>query len=165
MDIGIIWWEFEDSAEHLSCSVHVTALSEPTWRFGDAEDEEDDYDGKDELDGDRRPPCSVRLDVGEAVVHPVGEHNTDTDEPNLPADHSTTPFTLDELTLVHGHCGAIDTRSEASDDTSHDEMSQCECAGLQGGTDDDQTHGEPDHLSTTEHVADEEVEDASEEGA
>lgn len=95
----------------------------------------------------------------------VCEHNTDANEPDLPRNDPATPFLAAELRLVHGHRAGVDTSSKPSNNTADDQVSKAIRAGLQAGTDDDQSHGQPYRLTTPDDVAHEEVEDAPEESA
>ena len=99
------------------------------------------------------------------TVDPIGEADSDANEPDLPGDNAATPFLSRELGLIHRYSRGIDSGTKTSDHTTDDQMRECESGSLQRCTNNDQPHGHPNHPSSTEDVADEEVGYASEESA
>lgn len=70
-DERIVALAIEDGAKDFNSFFFAAASGEPTWRFGKAPDEDDDGNGKDELEGDGGAPGDRATNVGEAEVDPV----------------------------------------------------------------------------------------------
>lgn len=91
------------------------------------------------------------------------DNNANANEQYLPRDQASTPFTLRQLTLVHGHCAGVDTSSEARNDSANDEMGNRVGRSLESRANDDEAHGEPNHVTPTQQITDSEIDHATNE--
>jgi hypothetical protein len=93
------------------------------------------------------------------------QDNTNANEQDLPRDQPSAPLAFRQLTLIHRHRARIDTRAQARNDTTNDQVREGVGGRLQSCADDDEAHCKPDHVPPTKQVSDGEVENTSEESA
>lgn len=62
----------EDSTEHFDCFLLAAFLTQPSWGFGKAPDEDGDCDSEAQLNGDWHAPADRAISVRETEVNPRG---------------------------------------------------------------------------------------------
>jgi hypothetical protein len=67
LDVRILGWFLIKKAENLNSFIIPALHHQPTRRFGQVEDGGENHDGKENLEGQREPPCHLTLpDEGKA---------------------------------------------------------------------------------------------------
>ena len=134
----VLHWEVVNLAHDLDGFALASPLQEPTWRFWEPEQKNDDRDSKDELDSDGETPCDLTTCKAHSKIKPVGERDANTNEQDFPRDETASDFLATELGLIHWYSRTVDSGSKAGDDTPDDEVWHVLSRCLERGADDDE---------------------------
>ena len=77
----VFLWQVAESSQNLPSFVVSSLQNEPTRTFRQSGDEDQDEDGKDDLESNREAPGNrARLEERESKVEPITQHDTENDK-------------------------------------------------------------------------------------
>lgn len=117
----------EEAGSDGSGLVHAALHSQPTRRVGQEEQTNHDDDGEEGLEGDGEPPANAALEEVEAVVDPVGNHDTARDQSAREGDEETALVRTSTFGLPSRNSGSDHAVTDTTDNTTDDHK------GVRGG--------------------------------
>lgn len=163
LDKGIVGLDVVDRGNDLLGLVVPVLKDEPARRLGQLEDEGQDGDAEEDLESEREPPGDGSGGVRQAVVDPVRNHDTTSNQCTL--DHNKTAAVVAgaDLGLPSRDSGGVHAIANTTDDTTNDEHGKSNSSSLDGGADSHNGSTEEDDATATQRVTDEYSDDSSEE--
>lgn len=129
LHFGVLLRNLRDESESLGGLDGTTTAELPTGRLAHDKHTHSHDGGRNEADTHGDAPGSRRLDALRAVVHAVGDKDTESNEQLVGRNEGTANLARSGLGLVHGRQDRKSTNAEAVNETANDDLVPCVLRG------------------------------------